>query len=220
MSEPNTVDGFKRIPDIESKFEEIGLAPGQVMALVPKPAYLVAYEEALKNAIEHLDNRKKDLPKDVRAVCHCACTCAFMESEMMVPVKDLLRLAENSRVSFDFHFSGLPSLVYVGVPTFQAALHGHETSPEWTRCFKLVADRVPLGDDLKESIGQLMSYAAEHYENFSVSLSGSKPDVPMSNILVNRVIEVHDGDKEAAFKFIADISKKSNFKFIDGASKP
>ena len=138
----------------------------------------------------------------------------------MVPVKDLLRLAEDSSVSFDYRFSGLHSLVYVGVPTFQAALHGHETSPEWIRCFKLVADRVPLGDDLKESIGQLMSYATEHYVNFSVSLSGSKPYDPMSNILVNRVIEVHDGDKEAAFKFIADISKKSNFKFIDDTSRP
>ena len=204
-----TPPGFVRRHDVEQALEtRTGLKPGQVKALVPEPACLVAYTAALKHAIElHNDRKYETLLEAVRLVCHGACVAAFTEAELVLPVADLLRLARDPLVSFEYRFSGLPSLVYVGVPALQAALHEHPNRHEWIECFKLVADRVPLGKDLKESIPQLTAYAAEHYDDFGVSSSSGKTADPMINVLIDRVIEVCGGDKEAAFKLLGVASK-------------
>lgn len=201
-----TPSGFVRCPEVEQTLENrTTLASGQVMALVPTPPSFAAYEAALKHAHEIYVNGSDDLPEAVRIVCHCACTCALKHPELEVSIDGLLRLAKDPSVSFNFRFSGLPSLVYVGVPALQAAKHKHETSQKWIECFKLVAGRVPLGKDLKETIPQLMAYAAENYDDFGVS-SGKTEDA-MANVLIDRVIEVCGGNTDIAFKLIGATSK-------------
>lgn len=209
-----TPPGFVRRPDVEQRLEtRTGLKPGQVKALEPYPPNLIMCMEANERAMKLYDvqlsaRKYQDLLEAVRVMCHCACRCAFMElSRLVVPVKDLLRLARDPLVSFDYRFSGLPSLVYVGVPALQAALHNHPNRDEWIECFKLVAARLPLGKDLKESIPQLTAYAAEKYRDFGISSSSGKTADPMINVLIDRVVELCGGDKEAAFKLLGVASK-------------